>query len=191
MSQVDTSIGFSLRSEPPNLRVSLPGDQPNLEYYVTRRSNRDLPFRAAFFAMIPVANLIGDLVLYGWPGWPKFRESLLVVPVCAVVYIIGYYVLVRALSARTLRRIRTAGFDSPVVHLAAEGQWVTFRFASGREFVDRWDRLLRFRSAPEFTEFEFPANPPIIIPTMAIPVETLRTISLFCTAERIPSETKR
>ena len=191
MSYVDTSIGFSLRSEPPNLRVSLPGDQPNLEHYVTRRSNRDLPFRAAFFAMIPVANLIGDLVLYGWPGWPKFRESLLVVPVCAVVYIIGYYVLVRAFSARTLRRIRTAGFDSTVVHLTAEGQWITFRFASGREFVDRWDRLLRFKVGTEFTEFEFPVNPPVIIPTSSISEDTRDVISQFCAAEKIPSETKR
>lgn len=118
------------------------------------------------------------------------KQQALWILVMACFGTLGYFFYLERYK-RLLRRMHESGFDSPVVHLTAEGQWVTFRFASGHEFVDRWDRLLRFKTAPEFTEFEFPANPPIIIPTMAIPVETLRTISLFCAAEKIPSETKR
>ncbi len=191
MSHVDTSIGFSLRSEPPSLTVPIGGVPVDFESYSKAWMKEYMPGIATFMVVIAFANKIVDPLFKGWKGWQSFGQDLLGAAIVAVVTCGVFYISCRLARQRQARRTRTAGFDSPIVHLTAEGQWVTFRFASGREFVDRWDRLLRFKSAPEFTEFEFPANPPIIIPTMALPVETIRTISQFCAAEKIPSETKR
>ncbi len=195
MSHVDTSIGFSLRSEPPSLAVALHNSGYDLEALKRAQLEREMLNWKVLSVTYPIVAVIGNSItslLDGkWEGWSGVAESVAIAPFLGVGMYAFMYLFLRAKLERRSREIVAKKLDSPVVHITAEGQWVTFRFASGHEFVDRWDRLLRFKSAPEFTEFEFPANPPIIIPTMAIPVETLRTISLFCTAERIPSETKR
>lgn len=191
MSRVDTSIGFSLRSEPPSLSASFATQVTSLKEWSRARSReRSAPLAGTSIGIV-FFHIVQNSLERGWRGWGPFVVSTAgTITIGAIVYGLFRLWIIAKLD-RQVRAITIAGFDSPVVHLTAEGQWVTFRFASDHEFVDRWDRLRRFKSAPEFTEFEFPANPPIIIATMAIPVETIRTITQFCDIEKIPSETKR
>jgi hypothetical protein len=191
MSHVDTSIGFSLRSEPPRVATSLDGIQVDLAVYSKTWLSTHLKAVLPFSVGIAVANPIVDPIFKGWKGWQDFGRDLLAAPIIAAAGAGTYYLLCLAGQDRLRRKIVKVGFDSPVVQLTAEGQWITFRFDSGREFVDRWDRLLRFKIGDEFTEFEFPAKPPLIIPTQSIPEETRATIAQFCAIEKIPSETKR
>lgn len=195
MSHVDTSIGFSLRSEPPSLAVALHNSAYNLEALTRAQLQNEMLAWKVQSITLPIVIVIGNSITSAidgkWEGWSGVARSVAVTPVLGLGMYAFMYFFLRAKLERRSREIVAKKLDSPVVHLTAEGRWVTFRFASGHEFVDRWDRLLRFKSAPEFTEFEFPANPPIIIPTMAIPVEITRTIAQFCTIEKIPSETKR
>lgn len=192
MSRVDTSIGFSLRSEPPLIAAALCQDRTHdLSLWWRAVLIKKAQLFGSIMLGVHVGNIPFNLSRNRYEGIGDFvKQQALWVLVMACFGTISYFFYLERYK-RLLQRMHESGFDSPVVHLTAEGQWVTFRFAAGREFVDSWDRLLRFKSAPEFTEFEFPDNPPIIIPTMAIPVETLRTISQFCAAEKIPSETKR
>ncbi|MEI7575522.1 MAG: hypothetical protein WCK51_01415 [Armatimonadota bacterium] len=191
MSRVDTSIGFSLRSEPPTIDSTLSAEHADLSKFTAFELNRQFKMFGPVMIGILIAQILSDFIFEPYKHVADFLgKTILQIVVFAVM--IGLVMLVILLGLRKkLNGIRAAGFDSPVVHLTAEGQWITFGFASGREFVDRWDRLLRFKSADNFTEFEFPANPPIIIPTSAIPEDTQATITAFCAAEKIPSETKR
>ena len=191
MSHVDTSIGFSLRSEPPRIAIKLSGASIDLDAYSSYWLKEKLEGILSFMLILAIAHPIFDPFFKGWPGWQRFAQDLLSAPIIAVAGWGVFYLFFRLRQDRRVRKMRELGFDSPVVHLAAEGQWITFRFASGREFVDRWDRLLRFKAGDEFTEFEFPANPPLIIPSSSIPEETRTAISEFCAVEKIPSETKR
>jgi hypothetical protein len=191
MSHVDTSIGFSLRSEPPLIASDVLCEAFSLTDWRNKKTQELLASLAPTAVAICIGNTVLRAIEKGWKGAVVLLTDIASMAAVGILVTGFFYLWYVARFDRQVRAIRAAGLDSPVVHFTAEGQWVTFRFASGREFVDRWDRLLRFKSAPEFTEFEFPANPPIIIPTMAIPVETLRTISQFCNAEKIPSETKR
>ena len=191
MSHVDTSIGFSLHSEPPVIASVMLGSAPNLIRWRKRMVAKRLEIAGPVAFIVPCGSLITRHLDKGWQGWAYLGRGVVAWLVASSMALGLMWLFYQAKYQRQERAMRVAGFDSPIVHFTAEGQWITFLFASGREFVDRWDRLLRFKTGADFTEFEFPANPPIIIPTQSIPEETRATIAQFCAIEKIPSETKR
>lgn len=191
MSHVDTSIGFSLRSEPPTIDSKLSAENADFSRFTSVELSRQFRMFGPVMIGILIAQILSDFIFEPYDHLAEFFGKN-TVRVTVFAAMIGLVMLVIRFGVRKkLNRIRAAGFDSPVLHLSAEGEWITFRFVSGREFVDRWDRLLRFKIGKEFTEFEFVADSTIVVPTQSIPEETRVTISQFCDAEKIPSETKR
>lgn len=179
MSHVDTSIGFSLRSEPPAFAAPLTASKLDLPRFAGGELHRRCKMFMPVMVGVLVAQVLGEFIFEPYKSvFDSIGKNVVRIVVFAMM--IGLAVLIVKLGiSRTMGRIQTAGFDSPLIHLTSEGKYVVFRFASGLEFTERWDRLLRFKTTPEYTEFEFPADPPIIVPTSAFPEETLATITAF------------